>query len=95
MPLSWDNNRMWLGQPSQKKLYVYDDDMGQGRSPVASPSKGFRFVNGNSRRKRRRRVTRVTSPDEECRRASESPEEAGGTASLTHPSNSLLDEFGK
>lgn len=92
-PLSWDNNRIWLGKPSQKARYVYDSGRGN-ESPKASP-KAFRFVDANSRRKRRRRVSPVSSPDEEICRESESPEEIGMDSYLAHPSESLLDDFGR
>jgi hypothetical protein len=92
-PLSWDNNRIWLGQPSQKTLYVYDSSRGN-ESPKPS-SRAFRFVNANSRRKERRRVSPVCSTSEEQRSASESPHEAGIDSYIAHPSGSLLDEFGR
>ena len=92
-PLSWDNNRIWLGQPSQKKRHIYDSNRGN-QSPKASP-RAFRFVDASSRRKRRRRVSPVSSPEEEICRASESPEEIGINSYLAHSSDSLLDDFGR
>lgn len=98
-PLSWDNNRIWLGKPSQKTRYIYDGNRGN-ESPISSPKappKAFRFVDASSRRKRRRRVSPVSSPEEEICRASESesPEEIGMDSYLAHPSGSLLDDFGR
>lgn len=91
-PLSWDNNRIWLGQPSQKTLYVYDSNRGN-ESPKSS-SRAFRFVNANSKRKKRRRVSPVRSPGGEHGSASDSPQEAGIDLYMAHPSGSLLDDFG-
>ncbi|KAL5350691.1 hypothetical protein ACLOAV_004260 [Pseudogymnoascus australis] len=90
-PLSWDNNRIWLGQPSQKARYIYDGNRGN-ETPKASP-RAFRFVDASSRRKRRRRVSPVSSPEEEICRASDSPEEVGIDPYLAHSSDSLLDDF--
>ncbi|KFY08400.1 hypothetical protein V492_06265 [Pseudogymnoascus sp. VKM F-4246] len=93
-PLSWDNNRIWLGQPSQKTRYIYDSKKGNA-SPKASKAspRAFRFVDASSRRKRRRKVSPVSSPDDEVCNASESPEEVGINSYLAHPPDSLLDDF--
>lgn len=92
-PLSWDNNRIWLGQPSQKTRYVYDSSRGN-ESPKTS-QRAFRFVDASSRRKRRRRVSPVSSPDQEVSPTSESTEEVGIDSYLAHSSDSLLDDFGR
>lgn len=90
-PLSWDNNRIWLGQSSQKKVYFYEGNRAE-ESPRPSPSRTFRFVNGNARRKRRRRLS--SSPHREQQRVGVSPGQ-DIESYLTHPSGSFIDEFGK
>lgn len=96
-PLSWDNNRIWLGQPSQKKVYIYDGNRAAETSSKASSSRTtFRFVNGSSRRKRRRRLSPATSPHVEHRRLAETHGQGVGIESyLGHPHDSLIDDFGK
>lgn len=94
-PLSWDDSRILLGKPSQKAVYLHRGNRGGDRGESPKSSRGFRFVGGGSKRKKRRRVSPARSSREDQINSSESPPEARVGSYLEHPFDSVLGDFGR